>query len=344
MTRMVDEDRPGDEPETEAYEDEAPRSIFSAIWFRVIVVVVVLGVVTAVAVPYVLDWVSPTPGKAPSSTTLVTPAPPAPPTSMTPPAAPPTPPAAVESAPAGAAKAMTARPAPAAPGKAAPAQPPTTAVPAPAEPGEKATKAPPTRTEPSRRAAKATKSAATKVPAGSGTYWVQVGAFRDAATAERVAERLRAQKYTVEQSMSGGARAAEASSPKPSTSPRSPGSDLYDVFVSGGSPAALSAKLGGKGLAAEPMGDGAVVKPSLPLRDAVALSKDLAAEGLKVQVKRSGSAAPSTGGAPTPAPAPSAEGLHRVRVGPYADRTAATGALRELEAAGFKPYIAREGR
>ncbi|OGL09777.1 MAG: hypothetical protein A3I17_03125 [Candidatus Rokubacteria bacterium RIFCSPLOWO2_02_FULL_72_37] len=173
---------------------------------------------------------------------------------------------------------------------------------------------------------------------------MQVGAFRDAATAERVAERLRAQKYTVEQSMSGGARAAEASSPKPSTSPRSPGSDLYDVFVSGGSPAALSAKLGGKGLAAEPMGDGAVVKPSLPLRDAVALSKDLAAEGLKVQVKRSGSAAPSTGGAPTPAPAPSAEGLHRVRVGPYADRTAATGALRELEAAGFKPYIAREGR
>ncbi|MBI4269024.1 MAG: SPOR domain-containing protein [Candidatus Rokubacteria bacterium] len=339
MTRMVDEDRPGDEPETEAYEDEAPRSIFSAIWFRVIVVVVVLGVVTAVAVPYVLDWVSPTPGKPPSSTTLVTPAPPAPPTSMTPPAAPPTPRAAVESAPAGAAKAMTARPAPAAPGKAAP-------VPAPAEPGEKATKAPPTRAEPSRRAAKATKSAVTKVPAGSGTYWVQVGAFRDAPTAERVAERLRAQKYTVEQSMSGGARAAEASSPKPSTSPRSPGSDLYDVFVSGGSPAALSAKLGAKGLAAEPMGDGAVVKPSLPLRDAVALSKDLAAEGLKVQVKRSGSAAPSTGGAatPTPAPASSAEGLHRVRVGPYADRAAATAALRELEAAGFKPYIAREGR
>ena len=326
MTRMVDEDRPGDEPEAEAYEDEAPRSIFSAIWFRVIVVVVVLGVVTAVAVPYVLDWVSPTPEKAP----------PAPPASMTtPPAAPPSPPVAVESAPAGAAKA--ARPAPAAPGKAAPAHPLTTAVPAPAEPGEKATKVPPTRAEPSRRAAKAAKSAA-------GTYWVQVGAFRDAATAERVAERLRAQKYTVEQSMSGGARAAEPSSPKPSASPRSPGSDLYDVFVSGGSPATLSAKLGGRGLAAEPMGDGAVVKPSLPLRDAVALSKDLAAEGLKVQVKRSGSAAPSTGAAATPAPAPSAEGLHRVRVGPYADRAAATGALRELEAAGFKPYIAREGR
>ncbi|HBH02028.1 MAG TPA: hypothetical protein DDZ42_08930, partial [Candidatus Rokubacteria bacterium] len=67
MTRMVGENRPGDELETDAYEDEPPRSIFSAVWFRVVIVVVVLGVVAAVAVPYVLDWVSPTPGKAPSA-------------------------------------------------------------------------------------------------------------------------------------------------------------------------------------------------------------------------------------------------------------------------------------
>jgi hypothetical protein len=70
-----------------------------------------------------------------------------------------------------------------------------------------------------------------------------------------------------------------------------------------------------------------VVKPSLPLRDAVALSKDLAVEGFKVQVRRAGgsmgralrrltagaAAAPSEGGSE----------LHRVRVGAFADRAAA---------------------
>jgi len=33
--------------------------------------------------------------------------------------------------------------------------------------------------------------------------------------------------------------------------------------------------------------------------------------------------------------------LHRVRVGPYADRAAATSALKALEGKGYKPFIAR---
>jgi cell division septation protein DedD len=54
----------------------------------------------------------------------------------------------------------------------------------------------------------------------------------------------------------------------------------------------------------------------------------------------------------SPAPAPSVpaapaagEGgggeLHRVRVGAFSDRTAAQEAVKQLEAKGYKPYIAR---
>src|SRR5438552_184862 len=116
------------------------------------------------------------------------------------------------------------------------------------------------------------------------------------------------------------------------------GSDKYDVFVGGAALADVTAKLSAKGLTTEPARDGVVVRPSLPLRDAVALSKDLAAMGLKVQVRRSGAAASP---ASTPAANPGGDGLHRVRVGPYPDRAAATSALKELEAKGYKPFLAR---
>src|SRR5439155_15265 len=41
------------------YDEEPPRSIFSALWFRALIVILVLGVIAAVAVPYVLDIVNP---------------------------------------------------------------------------------------------------------------------------------------------------------------------------------------------------------------------------------------------------------------------------------------------
>src|SRR5262245_6627368 len=44
-----------DEPEVEEYEDEAPRSIFTALWFRAVLAVLILGVLAAIIVPYVLD-------------------------------------------------------------------------------------------------------------------------------------------------------------------------------------------------------------------------------------------------------------------------------------------------
>ena len=48
-----------EDPESELYEDVPPRSIFAATWFRVVLVVIVLGVVGAVAVPYILDLMNP---------------------------------------------------------------------------------------------------------------------------------------------------------------------------------------------------------------------------------------------------------------------------------------------
>jgi cell division protein FtsN len=62
-------------------------------------------------------------------------------------------------------------------------------------------------------------------------------------------------------------------------------------------------------------------------------------------VRRAGAAAsaPAVVSAPSPAPAAGEGGqtLHRVRVGAFTDRAAATAAARELESKGFKPYIAR---
>ena len=91
----------------------------------------------------------------------------------------------------------------------------------------------------------------------------------------------------------------------------------------------LNKRLAGKGLAAEPASGGVVVKPSLPLRDAVALSKDLAVDGFKVQVRRAGApaTAPAVVSAPT-APAEGGQTLHRVRVGAFTDRAAALAAAR----------------
>jgi hypothetical protein len=173
-------------------------------------------------------------------------------------------------------------------------------------------------------------------------FWVQVGAFRDAETAKRVATALRDQNYKVEESntqVSGKAAAAPASAAAPSPA-ASPG-DLYDVYVTGMSAVELTKRLSAKGLAAETSGSSVVVKPSLPLRDAVTLSKDLAVDGLKVQVRRAGTGASGpVAVAPPPPPTPG-ETLHRVRVGGFTDAAEARATAKELEGKGYKPFIAR---
>ena len=349
MTRMADPERPGDHDyDDERFEDEGRRSIFSALWFRAILVVIVLGVVAAVAVPYVLEIAN---EPAPKTTTLGKP-------EMTPapaPIAPPTPP--VASAP-------TPPPAPAPEKSAALDKPPamdkpaTSESPAPA-PMTPATEKPvpaPKRSEASKSAV-ASKSSTPKdqpaapapralapSPSGPGEYFVQVGAFKNPDTAKKLAVRLREQKYNVEETSASGVKPARSAAPSAPPASGAP-SDRYDVYVSGGAPADVNAKLSAKGLSAEPSGAGVVVRPSMPLRDAVALSKDLAVDGLKVQVRRAASGAAP---APTPAPPSSASmasdgTLYRVRVGPFDDKSAATSTLRELEQKGYSPFIARGG-
>jgi cell division septation protein DedD len=367
-------DDPTDEQEHELYEDVPPRSIFAATWFRVVLVVIVLGVIGAVAVPYVLDWMNPPPpprtaaAKPPG---LATPAPtPLAPTterlplekkeSTTVPAPPP--PGAAPSAPdskSGPRPGAASSPASAEPKAAAkaiapePKTPPLMAEPkskstagseSPARAGaakprpEAAVKSDATTKSDATAAARpsASRAAATT---GGGPYWVQVGAFRDPETAKRVAAKLREENFRVEESLkrSSGTTAATAPAAK---APASGAADQYDVFVSGLSSEELNRRLAGKGLSAETSGSGVVVKPSLPLRDAVALSKDLAVEGFKVQVRRAG-AGTTAAAAPPAGPTEGGQAWHRVRVGAFAERAAAVAAARELEAKGYKPYIAR---
>jgi cell division protein FtsN len=366
---------PGDPPDDEFEEEEPPRSIFSAAWFRVVLVLLGIGVVGAVAVPYVLDVVNP----PVDVRTAIAPPPPTPSQGV----APPRPPAPAPSAPTssaapagestrGSTPAPSAEPPrtaatpPPAPATKAPAPTPAAEKPA-AKPAEKAAPKPVEKAEkPAEKAAEkpvekmvAAKKAPAEKPAPApraatsakattgGDYFVQVGAFRDQATAKRVAAQLRDQNYPVDESVKRLGGDAPAAAPRPTPAPRASGAapDRYDVIVSGGSSAEINTRLAAKGLASEPVGESVRIRPSLPLRDAVALSKDLGSEGFKVQVRRGGgtSAEPAPPVAAAPAPGGDAGGqtLYRVRVGGFPDRAAAQTVLKELQDKGFQPFIAK---
>ncbi|HEV8586182.1 MAG TPA: SPOR domain-containing protein, partial [Methylomirabilota bacterium] len=364
------------------YDETPPRSIFAATWFRAVLVLLVLGAVGAVAVPYILDAMNPPP-KTASRTTPSSAAPPvAPPPAVTPAPvpstpAPSTPPSAPDKTvmpdkPATAMPTTPRKPLPAdktttpdkasvpdkalAPDKAtAPDKPAMADKPVAPEKKDTRTAAADTKKPAPAAPKRAATTATTTAPkATGGEWWVQVGAFREADTAKKVAAKLRAENYKVEESVRGDAPAkAAASSDKsaPAASAAAPaGADQYDVFVSGMSAAELNKRLSAKGLAAEATGGGAVIKPSLPLRDAVALSKDLAVEGFKVQVRRAGGVAPepaprtASDRSVEPSAAAGGETLYRVRVGAFPDRATAMVTLKELEGKGFKPFIARGGQ
>jgi hypothetical protein len=350
MTRMADPERPRDDSDydDERFEDEGRRSIFSALWFRAILVVIVLGVVAAVAVPYVLELANqPAPKTSAISKPETSPppvAPPAPPIASTPP------PATEKPADKPAAMDKPSEPPAAAPMPTPPAEKPAGA-PRKSE-GSKSGKSSAAKDQIARESAKeqpapAPRTSAAPSPTGPASgYFVQVGAFKNPDTARKLAVRLREQKYNVEETSAAGV-AAPSRPAAPSAPPASAAaSDRYDVYISGGTPADINAKLSTRGLNAEPASGGVVVKPSLPLRDAVALSKDLAVDGLKVQVRRAaGGSAPAPAAPPAAASAATSDGtLYRVRVGPFDDKTAATSTLRELEQKGYTPFIARGGQ
>ena len=199
---------------------------------------------------------------------------------------------------------------------------------------------------PARTSAAEAKESKESKAAEGGDYFVQVGAFKDQETARRMAASLRAQNYPVTESMKrlGDAMAADTPRPTPRAPVASAGVDRYDVIVTGGSTADINTKLAAKGLAAESATDGVRIRPSLPLRDAVALSKDLNNDGFKVQVRRGGAETATAAAVRTPTATDGDGGgatLYRVRVGGFPDRATAQSALRALKGKGYDPFIAK---
>src|SRR5687768_16541691 len=95
-----------DQGPDDLYDEAAPRSIFAATWFRAVLVLIVLGVIGAVAVPFILDAMNAPPGKLSVSATAPAPVatpspPPVPPPAVTP--TPSTPPSTTTPPPASAA-------------------------------------------------------------------------------------------------------------------------------------------------------------------------------------------------------------------------------------------------
>jgi len=145
-----------------------------------------------------------------------------------------------------------------------------------------------------------------------GEYWIQVGAFTDSANAARLAARLTAENYPVQR----------FSFDRPIVG-------THEVFVVGASQSEVSEKIPVKDYRAEEVGGEVVIRPALPLKDAVGLSKELARQGFTVKIRRSKSTA----------------NFHVVRVGGYPDRQRAQAAQKDLAGKGFSGFIVKgEGR
>ncbi|PYM70586.1 MAG: hypothetical protein DME10_19390 [Candidatus Rokuibacteriota bacterium] len=320
-------------PEQDEYLDEderddiAQRSIFSAGWFRALLVLTVLAIVVVVSLPYLLNWLEPTPTTVPKPQTKASepaPAAPAAPAGTAPAAKPET------TAPPAIAQTEAPKPAPAAP---TPADRPLGTAPLPAAPPQappaatgKTAAAKPEAVKPPVAAA-APKRVPAPAPAAGGSYWIQVGAFAQEKNAETLAKTLRAEQFPVEIArMNRGGGSASAPAPAKSVEP----GGQNQLVITGSTPDAVNAALKGKGTAQVVKG-GIVVNPSYDLETAMSLSSALKKEGFKVVIRRA-----KSGPAPAPA-APVAGGgttYHVVRVGGFADRAKALQARADLEAKG----------
>lgn len=330
------------DPEEFIEEDEqdeiARRSIFSAGWFRALLVLTVLAIVVVVSLPYLLNWLEPTPGPPTRPQPKVTEQAP-PPTSTPPPTSAPTEtkpstapaaPAPVPPAPAAKSEAPAAPTAPpAAPAR--PEPPKTAQAPAPSAPAVPAPSAPVAKAEPKA-------SAKPSAPAESGSlggYWVQVGAFVEEKNAEALSKQLKNENFpvTVSRISRGG------STPAAPAAPASPGGSggQNQLYITGSTADAVNAALKGKGTAQTVKG-GLVVNPSYDLETAMSLSSALKKEGFKVVIRRA-KAAPAT--APPPSNGGGGTIYHIVRVGGYPDRAKALQVRGELEAKGHRGFLAQ---
>jgi cell division septation protein DedD len=334
------------DPEEFIEEDEqdelARRSIFSAGWFRALLVLTVLAIIVVVSLPYLLNWLEPTPGPpgkpqakvsepAPPLPTTPAPAPPAPAVTPTPSA--PAPPAKAEApaSPPAKPEAPATAQAPAAPSPAdrPVGTAPLPAVPAPAAPPAKT--APAAKTETPKAPSAATKGA--PVEAGQGGYWVQVGAFAEERNAEALSKQLKGENFPVTVSRISRGGSAPPAAKAPASAPAAGGQN--QLFITGSTPEAVNAALKGKGTA-QPVKGGLVVNPPFDLETAMSLSSSLKKEGFKVVIRRA-KAAP----APAAPPSDGAGGaiFHVVRVGGYPDRAKAQQVRGELEAKGHPGFL-----
>jgi hypothetical protein len=195
----VSPERPEDDDflEDDEQEEYGQRSIFATGWFRAVLVLLVLAVIAVIAVPLIGGWFEPTPPPKVTTTRPVEPTPapttPAPTPKVETPATPP---------PAAQVPAPTPTPAPTPPPAATPAPvtpPPAVSTP-PARPEMPAASTPskaPEKAKAPERTAAATGKSASKGAAG-GSYWVQVGAFKESKNAEGLARTLRSEGFTVQ--------------------------------------------------------------------------------------------------------------------------------------------------
>lgn len=290
--------------EEDEQEEYAPRSIFAAGWFRAVLVLTVLAIVVVVSLPYLLNWFEPAPGSPTKMTARPSPEP-----------AKPTP----QSEPPSTLIPASPGPTPSAPAKpeaTAPAAPPAPAQtqPAPAAPSKPLLQPPASKPgETTRRTAAATPKAEPARPASSGSFYVQVGLFKEPRNADALAKALRDEGFPVEV-----ARVTRAAARAPS------GPQRHELFITGSTVEAVNAALKGRGTAQSVQG-GVSVRPAYDLKQATTLSKELSAEGLTVVIRRAGG---NAGGAFTV-----------VRVGGFPDRAKAAAVREDLQGKGRAGFV-----
>jgi cell division septation protein DedD len=162
-------------------------------------------------------------------------------------------------------------------------------------------------------------AAAPGKPAPSGKYWIQLGAFQDRQNADVLAKAVRDDGFSVH--VAPIARGAAETSRTV---------QQHELFVTDAGVEKVNAALRGRGTAQRAAG-GVTVKPAFSLQDAMAVSKRLTDEGLKVVIRPAGgpvsvNASPGT--------------LYAVRAGGYPDRPSAVAARDELAGKGHRGFLA----
>lgn len=363
-------------PERDDYRDDdernefASRSIFTAGWFRAVLVLTVLAIVVVISLPYLLNWFEPS-----SPARVAKPAEPlkAAPSATSPPAVAPVP--APAPAPAAPIAVPPVTPAPTPAPKAAMAPP----APAPKAVAEKAI--PPASSEPARKTApekapakaaaeKAATKAAEKAPAKTATEHppTKPAEMAPAKTADKPAAPTRVvAKADAPGRPSAGASAKPAAEAAAGNywiqlgafkeqknadalaktlrdagfaiqvTPIRPGggeskgaAQQHELFVTETSVEKVNAALKGRGTA-QPVSGGVAVKPAFSLQEAMTVSKRLTDGGLKVVIRPAGGLATASQGQGT---------LHAVRAGGYSNRTSALAARNELAAKGHQGFLA----